>query len=64
VLTEAGWEKVRASAPGHVEAVRTLILDALSATELEQLGRMARRVLERLEPGDARNAFPAGPDPG
>ena len=58
VLTDAGWEKVLASAPGHVEAVRTLILDALSTAELEQLGSMSRRLLERLEPGDARNAFP------
>ena len=58
VLTDAGWEKVLASAPGHVEAVRTLVLDALSPEELDQLGAMARRLLERLEPGDARNAFP------
>ena len=58
VLTGAGWEKVLASAPGHVEAVRSLILDALSAAELDQLGEMARRILERLEPGDPRNAFP------
>jgi DNA-binding MarR family transcriptional regulator len=59
VLTDAGWEKVLASAPGHVEAVRTLILDVLSTAELDQLGGMARRILDRLEPGDARNAFPA-----
>jgi DNA-binding MarR family transcriptional regulator len=52
VLTSAGWEKVLASAPGHVEAVRRLILDALSAAELEQLGTVARRILERLEPGE------------
>jgi hypothetical protein len=50
---------VLASAPGHVEAVRTLILDVLSTAELDQLGGMARRILDRLEPGDARNAFPA-----
>lgn len=58
VLTDAGWEKVLASAPGHVEAVRGLILDALTTTELDQLGAMARRILHRLEPGDARQAFP------
>jgi DNA-binding MarR family transcriptional regulator len=52
VLTSAGWEKVLASAPGHVEAVRRLILDALSTAELEQLGTVARRILERLEPGE------------
>jgi DNA-binding MarR family transcriptional regulator len=59
VLTAAGWEKVLASAPGHVEAVRTLILDALSTAELDQLGAVARRILERLEPGDGRSGFPA-----
>jgi DNA-binding MarR family transcriptional regulator len=57
VLTEAGWDKVVASAPGHVEAVRTLILDALTPGELEQLGAMARRILGRLEGGDSRAAF-------
>jgi DNA-binding MarR family transcriptional regulator len=55
VLTDAGWAKVVASAPGHVEAVRTLILDALSAEELELLGGIARRVLARL---DESTAFP------
>ena len=59
VLTEAGWQKVLASAPGHVEAVRTLVLDALSTAELDQLGAVARRILERLEPGDARPGSPA-----
>ena len=56
VLTEAGWAKVVASAPGHVEAVRTLVLDALSAAELDQFGALARRILGRLNAGDA---FPA-----
>lgn len=59
VLTEAGWQKVLASAPGHVEAVRTLVLDALSTAELEQFGALARRLLERLEPGGARNSLSA-----
>ena len=54
VLTEAGWQKVLASAPGHVEAVRTLVLDALTTAELEQFGDMARRILGRLEGGDGR----------
>jgi DNA-binding MarR family transcriptional regulator len=49
VLTEQGWATVVAGAPGHVDAVRTLILDALTATELDQLGDMARRILDRLD---------------
>ena len=52
VLTDQGWQKVLASAPGHVEAVRTLVLDVLTPGELEQLGDMARRILGRLERGD------------
>lgn len=52
-LTDAGWEKVLASAPGHVEAVRRLVLDALTPAELAQLGEMAKRILTRLEPDDA-----------
>jgi DNA-binding MarR family transcriptional regulator len=57
VLTGAGWQKVVDSAPAHVEAVRTLVLDALTTEELEQLGAMARRILARLEGGDSRTAF-------
>jgi DNA-binding MarR family transcriptional regulator len=53
VLTDAGVDKVVASAPGHVEAVRTVILDALSGDELDRLGDIARRILARLET-DAR----------
>jgi DNA-binding MarR family transcriptional regulator len=61
VLTDAGWEKVVASAPGHVEAVRALMLDALTESELEALGDMARRILGRLDEsaGDIRSAFSA-----
>jgi DNA-binding MarR family transcriptional regulator len=57
VLTEAGWLKVLASAPGHVAVVRTLILDALTPAELEQFGGMARRILGRLDSGDNPTAF-------
>jgi DNA-binding MarR family transcriptional regulator len=49
VLTEPGWEKVRQSAPGHVAAVRSLVLDALSADDLSRLGDMARRIMARIE---------------
>lgn len=59
VLTDAGYDKVVASAPGHVEAVRTLVLDALTGDDLDRLGDIARRVLDRLE-ADARDAGRAG----
>jgi DNA-binding MarR family transcriptional regulator len=49
VLTEDGWAKVLASAPGHVDAVRTLILDVLTGDELARIGDMSRRILEGLD---------------
>jgi len=38
VLTDEGWAKVLATAPGHVEAVRRLVVDALSPEQLSALG--------------------------
>jgi DNA-binding MarR family transcriptional regulator len=45
VLTEAGWEKVVATAPGHVAAVRELLLDTLSEEQFRQLGAISSQVL-------------------
>ena len=50
VLTEAGWETVVAAAPGHVENVRTLVLDALTPEQVGQLDGIAEALLERLDP--------------
>ena len=36
-LTEAGWEKVVEAAPGHVAAVRRLLIDRLTPAQLEAL---------------------------
>jgi DNA-binding MarR family transcriptional regulator len=36
-LTEAGWDKVVAAAPGHVAAVRRLLIDKLTDTQLAAL---------------------------
>jgi DNA-binding MarR family transcriptional regulator len=52
VLTEEGWVKVVATAPGHVETVRALVIDALSAEQVGQLDEIARRVMARVAPGD------------
>src|ERR1700679_379967 len=45
VLTDAGWEKVVATAPGHVAAVRELLISTLTEEEFEQLGAISARVL-------------------
>src|SRR6202453_3157021 len=38
ILTDAGWDKVVATAPGHVAAVRELLVSTLTEEEFEQLG--------------------------
>jgi DNA-binding MarR family transcriptional regulator len=50
VLTEAGWAKVVQAAPGHVAAVRELVIDALTPTQQAQLSRITERLLTRLDP--------------
>jgi DNA-binding MarR family transcriptional regulator len=50
VLTGAGWDKVVASAPGHVERVRELVFDALTPDQVAQLCAISDAVLERLDP--------------
>ena len=50
VLTEAGLATVRRAAPGHVAAVRALVIDALSRTQLRQLRQANERILARTDP--------------
>jgi DNA-binding MarR family transcriptional regulator len=50
VLTPAGWDKIVQAAPGHVTAVRELVLDPLTPTQLAQLARICERLLTRLDP--------------
>lgn len=45
VLTDDGWQKVLATAPGHVTAVRELLLAPLSEEEFKQLGAISAKVL-------------------
>jgi DNA-binding MarR family transcriptional regulator len=62
VLTESGWQKVLESAPGHVEVVRTLVLDALTPDELTHFGAMAKRILARLDDSDLSPSAPRAHD--
>lgn len=43
-LTEAGWAKIRETAPGHVREARRLVVDVLSDDELRALGTAARKI--------------------
>jgi len=49
-LTEAGWGKVRDSAPGHVAHVRSQVIDALDADQVRQLAEIAEAILSRIDP--------------
>ena len=50
VLTDAGWNKVVATAPGHVAEVRRLVLDPLTRTQVRQLHEIATRIRQAVDP--------------
>jgi DNA-binding MarR family transcriptional regulator len=56
-LTEAGWQKVLQSAPGHVATVRDLVIDALTAEQVTQLAAISDAVLHRLDPDGSQAAI-------
>lgn len=45
-LTDQGFAALASAAPGHVEQVRTSLIDALSAEQIRQLGDIAAAVIE------------------
>jgi DNA-binding MarR family transcriptional regulator len=49
-LTAAGLDAVVAAAPGHVGAVRELVLDPLSRDQLGELTAIGEALLTRLDP--------------
>lgn len=50
ILTDEGYAKIVATAPGQVELVRRLVVDALTPAQLRQLGEISGRLLDRLKP--------------
>jgi len=52
-LTEAGWDLVVASAPGHLETVRNYVVDALTPRQITQLTAIAGAILDRIDPDGA-----------
>jgi DNA-binding MarR family transcriptional regulator len=49
-LTEAGWQKVVASAPGHVREVQRTVFDSLTDTQARQLRRISENILRVVRP--------------
>jgi DNA-binding MarR family transcriptional regulator len=49
ILTKAGHDKLRDSAPAHVEAVRELVVDEFSPTELDKLRLFCERIVARVD---------------
>lgn len=49
VLTDAGWDKLVAAAPSHVESVRRLVFDALDADQVAVLGQLGRLLLAKVD---------------
>jgi len=50
VLTNEGWAVVRSVAPGHVDAVREAMFDALTEEQAEAFGEALDAIVERLDP--------------
>lgn len=52
VLTDAGFERLAAAAPGHVEQVRSMLFDVLTDEQVTQLGEICAAIRKSV----------AGPD--
>jgi DNA-binding MarR family transcriptional regulator len=48
-LTDAGMDTIVGLAPGHVESVRCLFLDALSKEDIADLARIGEKIVSRLD---------------
>jgi len=49
-LTESGLAQIVTSAPGHVNAVRSIIFDGLSTEQVERFDEILGVLLEKLDP--------------
>jgi DNA-binding MarR family transcriptional regulator len=59
VVTPRGRKEIAAAAPGHVRAVRELVVDRLTPGQLEAVGRAAEVVLGHLD-ATAPDGAPTG----
>lgn len=60
VLTEKGWQKVVATAPGHVAEVRRLAFDPLTKAQVRQLREIVSRIGRVVQ---TDYSFPVHPTP-
>ncbi|WP_159623315.1 MarR family winged helix-turn-helix transcriptional regulator [Ruania rhizosphaerae] len=49
VLTDAGFEKLKAAAPAHVESVRRRLVDVLTPEQLETVGQAFTEILREMD---------------
>lgn len=49
VLTDAGWDKLVAAAPGHVAAVRRLVFDGLQPDQVRTLAELCQALLAQVD---------------
>jgi DNA-binding MarR family transcriptional regulator len=59
ILTESGLAKVVDAAPDHVRAVRELVVDAITPTQLRQLGTAAAKIGQRIQEWNATGSATA-----
>ncbi len=59
-LTEDGWAKVVATAPGHVGTVRANVIDALTREQVHELSEIAGAILQRVDPKGLLASPPRG----
>ena len=64
ILTDAGWDKVVATAPGHVESVRRHVFDPLTKAQQRQLREIAQRILRTTDSDGSCPPPPAAPPTG
>ena len=48
-LTEPGWDKVVATAPGHVANVRSNVIDVLTREQVHELAAIADAILQKVD---------------
>jgi DNA-binding MarR family transcriptional regulator len=54
ILTEAGMAALVAAAPGHVREARRLVFDTLTPTQVRQLQRISRQIVDIAAPETGR----------